>query len=83
MKNKNYLNSDFCKFHKLESDFVCSCGDLICISCIEIHKTHNDFVLKHKKNVFQELNNEIKELELNYEYLTNSFHQEKVLPEPR
>jgi hypothetical protein len=79
MKNTNYLNSDFCKFHKLESDFVCSCGDLICISCIENHKTHNDFVLKHKKNVFQELNNEIKELELNYEYLTNSFLQEKVL----
>jgi len=79
MKNKNYIKSEFCKFHKLESDFVCSCGDFICISCIENHKTHNDFVLKHKKNVFQELNKEIKELELNYEFLTNSFHQEKVL----
>jgi hypothetical protein len=79
MKNKNYSSSEFCKFHKTECEFICSCGDYICLSCIEIHKTHNDFVLKTKRNIFQELNNEIKELELNYEYISNSFHQEKIL----
>lgn len=79
MKNKNFSTLDYCKYHKAESEFICSCGDMICFSCIESHKTHNDFVLKTKKNIFNELNMEIKEIELNYEYISNSFQQEKIL----
>jgi hypothetical protein len=45
---ENYEQINKCKKHELDLEFSCSCGELVCHSCINSHKQHENFNIMSK-----------------------------------
>jgi hypothetical protein len=65
--------SQTCNLHNQESQFFCSCGEIICLDCIPEHKKHPDFQLRNKTNITHHFLTEFNDFKTSIEFISKNF----------